>query len=142
MNFSVRILFSAAAILGLAVLAGCDNPAVLNESTANVKHVAPGDFNSQVTRFSGPEVVDFYTTSSAPCRQFAPVLDRLAGSWADRVKFFKVNVEKSPGLAQNFGIEIIPTVLFFKDGKLRDRITGLPAEADLKSKLESLAGGQ
>jgi thioredoxin 1 len=142
MNFSVRFLFPAAAVLGLAGLAGCDNPSALNESTANVKHVAQGDFPSQVTRVSGPEVVEFYTVWSDSCRQLAPVLDRLAGPLTNRVKFFKVNVEESPGLAQNFHIETTPTVLLFREGKLVSRITGPPAEADLKSRLESLAAGQ
>ncbi len=49
-------------------------------------------------------------------------------------------MDESPGLAQNFQIEAIPTVLFFKDGKLADRMTGLMTEADLKLKLDLLAG--
>jgi thioredoxin 1 len=51
-------------------------------------------------------------------------------------------VDESPGLAQNFQIEGIPTVLLFKDGKLVDRITGLLPEADLKAKLDSLAAAK
>jgi thioredoxin 1 len=50
-----------------------------------------------------------------------------------------VNIDESPGLAQNYQIEAIPTVLLFKDGKLADRITGLLPEADLQAKLKALA---
>jgi thioredoxin 1 len=51
-------------------------------------------------------------------------------------------VDESPGLAQNFQVQAIPTLLFFKDGKLADRTTGLLSESELKDKLQSLAGGK
>ena len=111
----------------------------MNESTASVKHITQGEFADQVTRASGPVVVDFYATWCGPCRQLAPMLDRLAEPLAAKIKFFKVNIDESPGLAQNYQIEAIPTVLLFKDGKLADRITGLLPEADLQAKLKALA---
>ena len=126
----------------LPLVGGCEKPSVMNESTANVKRIGQGEFADQVTRATGPVVVDFYATWCGPCRELSPMLDDVAGSFSDKIKFFKVNVDESPGLAQNFQIQAIPTVLFFKDGKLADRITGLPTEADLKGKLESLAGGK
>ena len=70
------------------------------------------------------------------------MLDGIAGSFADKIKFFKVTVDESPGLAQNYQIEAIPTVLFFKDGQLKDRLTGLPGDAELKAKLEKLASSK
>jgi len=132
----------ASAIVNLLLSTGCEKPSALNESTANVKHILQGDFADEVTRCTNAVVVDFYATWCGPCRQLSPLLDRLAGGYADKIKFVKINVDESPGLAQNFQIQAIPTVLFFKDGKLADRLTGLPAEADLKGKLESLAGGK
>jgi len=114
----------------------------MNESTANVRHITQGEFSSQVTGAGGAVVVDFYATWCGPCRALSPMLDGLAGSFADKIKFFKVNVDESPGLAQNYQIEAIPTVLFFKDGQLKDRLTGLPGETDLKSKLEKLTSSK
>jgi len=142
MNFPVRCVVAVWAVAGLAGLAGCGQPAAMNASTANVRHIAQGEFADQVTRAAGPVVVDFYATWCGPCRQLAPQLDAQADAFAGRIRFFKVNVDESPGLAQNFQIQAIPTVLFFKDGKLADRVTGLPAEADLKAKLTALAGGK
>ena len=72
----------------------------------------------------------------------SPMLDKLAGGYADRIMFVKINVDESPGLAQNFQVQAIPTLIFFKDGKVADRVTGLPEEADLKAKLEVLAAGK
>ena len=126
-------------------MAGCGNPSAMNESTANVKHITQGEFAEQVTGATGATgavVVDFYATWCGPCRELSPMLDSAAGSFADKIKFFKVNVDESPGLAQNFQVQAIPTLLFFKDGKLADRTTGLLSESDLKDKLQSLAGGK
>ena len=121
---------------------GCENPAALNESTPNVKHIAQGDFAEVVTRSALPVVVDFYATWCGPCRQLSPLMDRVAGGFTNQIKFVKVNVDESPGLAQNFQVQAIPTVVFFKDGKLVDRMVGVPDEVDLKSKLAALAAGK
>ena len=134
--------FPAVAALTLLLVAGCGNPSAMNESTANVKHITQGDFAEQVTGATGAVVVDFYATWCGPCRALSPMLDAAAGSFTDKIKFFKVNVDESPGLAQNFQIQAIPTLLFFKDGKLADRTTGLLSESDLKDKLQALAGGK
>ena len=111
----------------------------MNASTASVKHITQGEFADEVTRATGPVVVDFYATWCGPCRVLAPMLDKLATPLATKIKFFKVNIDESPGLAQNFQIEAIPTVLLFKDGKLAGRLTGLPTEAALQAKLDALA---
>jgi thioredoxin 1 len=67
------------------------------------------------------------------------MLDNLAGPLTNRVKFIKVDVDQSANLARQFGIEGVPTLIFFKDGKVVDRLVGLPAREALQSKLESLA---
>jgi thioredoxin 1 len=128
--------------LGILLLAGCGNPSAMNESTANVKHITQREFGDEVTGAGGAVVVDFYATWCGPCRMLAPMMDAQADAFAGKIKFFKVNVDESPGLAQNYQIQAIPTVIFFKDGKLVDRFTGLPTEADLKGKLESLASAK
>ena len=141
MNF-LQKLFQAFACAAVLAVAGCGNPAALNESTANVKHITQGEFAEEVTRCSTPVVADFYATWCGPCRTLSPLLDKLAGGYTDKVKFVKINVDESPGLAQNFSVQAIPTLIFFKDGKVADRLTGLPAEADLKAKLNNFAAGK
>ena len=187
MGSSKRIKFFPAVLVALNsfLVAGCDNPAAMNESSANVKHISPGEFAGEVAWAAGPVVVDFYATWCVPCRvlapmldqaaeplagkikffkvnideaprlavdfyatwcgpcrQLSPMLDKLAGGYTGKIKFVKVNVDESPGLAQNFQVQAIPTVLLFKDGKLADRIVGVPTTADLKSKLDTLLTGK
>ena len=134
----VKVLLVAAAGAGGLLFAGCDNPSKLNESSPNVKHITQGEFSEEVTRCTQLVVVNFYATWCGPCRQLAPLLDQVAAGYKDKIKFVKINVDESPGLAQNYQVEAIPLVLMFKDGKLADKIQGLPSEADLKSKLDAL----
>ena len=124
------------------ILAGCGNPAAMNQSTASVKHIAQSEFENEVTRNTNAIVADFYATWCGPCRTLSPMLDRLAGPLTDKIKFVKINVDESPGIAQNFSVQGIPTLIFFKDGKVADRITGLMPETELKAKLEAFAAGK
>ena len=141
MNF-LRKLFQVIVGVTLLALVGCGNPSALNESTANVRHIGQAEFADEVTRCATPVVADFYATWCGPCRMLSPMLDKLAGGYSDKIKFVKINVDESPGLAQNFQVQAIPTLIFFKDGKVADRLTGLPEEADLKTKLEKFSAGK
>ena len=67
------------------------------------------------------------------------MLDNLARPLANRVKFIKIDVDQSAKLAEQFRVEGVPTLVFFKDGKMIDKMVGLPARDVLQRKLESLA---
>ena len=129
-------------VWNLMLVSGCDNPAAMNESTPNVQHITQGEFADQVTRASGLIVVDFYATWCGPCRKLAPILDSVAGSFTGQIKFFKVNVDESPGLAQNYQTQTLPVMIFFKNGKLVERVNVPLTAADLKDKLDALVAGK
>ena len=141
MNFAARVCFAAAA-LGFFLIAGCENPSAMNASTASVKHITQGEFAAEVALSTNPVVVEFYATWCGPCRKLGPMLDRLALPFTDKIKFVKVNIDESPGLAQNYSVQGVPTVIFFRDGKLADRLVGLPPEPELKASLEKFAAGK
>jgi thioredoxin len=141
MNLPSRFYFFAAAAT-VFIVASCSNQSAMNESTASVKHITQADFEMEVTRCTNPVVADFYATWCGPCRVLSPMLDRLAGGYADKVKFVKINVDESPGIAQNFQAEELPLVIFFRDGKVADRLTNMPTESDLKARLDAFYAGK
>ena len=141
-SFRCRKLVSVSlAVVSLFLVAGCGDRAVMNASTANVQHITQGEFEAVVTRGTNAVVADFYATWCGPCRKLSPLLEQLAGGYAHKIKFVKINVDQSPGLAQTFQVQGIPALIFFKDGKVVGRSVGLLAEAELKAKLDAIALG-
>lgn len=120
-------------------ISGGSTPAAMNQSTSNVKLVKEGEFDAEVAQSPLPVVVDFYATWCGPCKILSPMLDELAGPLTSKIKFVKINVDVAPRLAQRLEIQGVPTLVFFKNGKVVARIVGLPAMDDLKTHLDSLA---
>lgn len=83
-------------------------------------------------------VVDCYADWCGPCRMIAPFIVELATEYKGKVAFGKIDVDQSPGVSRQFGISSIPTLLFFKDGKLVDRVIGALPKPALKDKVEGL----
>ncbi|HXI70604.1 MAG TPA: thioredoxin [Verrucomicrobiae bacterium] len=98
-----------------------------------------GNFEAEVIQSNQPVLVDFWAEWCGPCKMLAPALDEIAGEQAGRVKVAKVNVDTNPGLAARFGIQSIPTLLYFAGGEVRDKTVGVTAKRAIVSKLEKLA---
>jgi len=71
-----------------------------------------------------PTLVEFWAPSCGPCKMVAPVMDELAKEYAGKIACFKINTDDSLKMASKYGIQSIPTVLIFKNGKKQESVTG------------------
>lgn len=108
-----------------------DNSSVIKLDESN--------FDREVTQDGKPVIVDFWAEWCGPCKMIAPLLDEIAREKADAVKVAKVNVDENQSLSINNNIRAIPALLFFKNGQLRDQITGVTSKKDLLNRIEALA---
>ena len=97
------------------------------------------NFDNEVVKSTQPVVVDFWAEWCGPCKMIAPVLDEIAKEKAGSVKVGKVNVDDNQSLSMRYGIRAIPTLLFFKDGVVRDQVTGMTSKKDLLNRIEALS---
>src|ERR1051326_2346882 len=88
-------------------------------------------FDQEVLKSSQPVVVDFWADWCGPCKMIAPILDEIAREKAGRVKVAKVNLDENQSLSLRYNIRAIPTLLFFKNGQLRDQVTGMTSKKDV-----------
>ena len=97
-----------------------------------------GSFEQEVLKSKGITMVDFYADWCGPCKMMAPVLEKMADTYDQKVKVCKLNVDENPETSTKYGIQGIPTLLFFKNGELVDQNVGFLSEENIKMKFDSL----
>jgi thioredoxin len=101
----------------------------LEVQMAEMLHINEDTFKTEVLDSSEPVLVDFSAVWCPPCKMLDPVVQQLAGEWEGKVKVVKIDSDENPNLVMQFGIMGIPTLLFFKAGEIKERITGyMPKE--------------
>ena len=85
-----------------------------------------------------PLVVDFWATWCGPCRMVAPIIEELSKEYDGKVVIGKCDVEDNEDIAAEFGIRNIPTILFFKNGEVVDKIIGAQPKAKIEEKIQTL----
>ena len=98
-------------------------------TTENLETLKNGDL---------PLVVDFWATWCGPCCMIGPIIAELAKEYDGRIVVGKCDVEENDDIAMEFGIRNIPTILFFKNGEVVDKMVGAAAKAKIQEKFEAL----
>lgn len=96
----------------------------------------PGSFEELIAGHDRPVLVDFWADWCGPCRMVAPVIQELAQEWKGRVTVIKINTDQKPHIAQKYGIQSLPTIALFKNGREVHRVSGALPKPALKSQFE------
>jgi thioredoxin 2 len=116
----------------------CGEPLVTTQQKATPVEVSDNSFAREVLMSDISVLVDCWAPWCSPCRTLSPIIDELASDYANGVKVTKLNVDENPVSASQYGIRSIPTMLFFKEGKLVERLVGVQSKEEIEKHLLSI----
>jgi thioredoxin 1 len=108
-------------------------------ASAKIIALTQENFAKEVLESTSPVLVDFWAEWCGPCKMISPILDELADEYDGKVKIGKVNIDEQQGVAAEYGIRAIPTLLLFHKGQVADQIVGLRSKRDLKASFDRVA---
>jgi thioredoxin 1 len=106
--------------------------------TKNIIELDDDTFEEMVLKSDKPVMVDFWAPWCGPCKAIAPTVDALEKEYGDKMIFTKVNVDENPISPSKYGVQAIPTLIFFKNGEIADQITGMVAREKLEETIKGI----
>ena len=106
-------------------------------SSPHIINTSDATFADDVLKSDKPVLLDFWAEWCGPCKMIAPILDELAGTYADRVRIAKLNIDENPQTPPKFGIRGIPTLILFKNGTVEAQKVGAVSRSQLAAFLDS-----
>jgi len=101
----------------------------------DINYVTEADFQEEVISSTLPVLVDFTATWCQPCKMIEPIVKQLAGEWDGKVKVVKLDADQNPNIMMQYGVMGIPTLILFKGGEIKERMTGFQPKEKLASKV-------
>ncbi len=102
---------------------------------SDVLYVTENNFQYEVLKASLPVLVDFTADWCQPCKMIAPIVKQLAEEWQGKLKVVKLDADLNPNIMMQFGVLGIPTLMLFKSGELKERLTGYQSKERLVAKV-------
>ena len=102
------------------------------------EELTDASFDSKVVKSSAPVLVDLWAPWCGPCRMLSPIIERIGEEYKGKVNVFKLNTDDNPQTAIQFRVQAIPTLLFFKGGKMVEQLVGVQPEKEIKNRLDNL----
>ena len=100
-----------------------------------IKHINKENFKTEILDSKEPILVDFFATWCGPCNMLSPILENISNTRAD-FNIAKVNIDELRDLAIDYEVEVVPTLLIFKNGKVVGIIEGLVSEEEIVNKVQ------
>ncbi len=98
-------------------------------------HLEAADFKKEVLEAKGKVLVDFFATWCGPCQMLSPIIDQLANEVTD-VKICKVDIDKAEELTNEYGVEVVPTLILFENGQVVKSVSGVMAKPAILNMLK------
>ena len=108
----------------------------------NVIEVQDDEFDDKVIQSQMPVVVDFWAPWCGPCKAVGPIIEKMAEAHHGKVQFAKINIDDNADTAQKYGIKSVPTIMFFNDGQMVDKLVGIVTAAKLDQSLQNVLAGK
>lgn len=99
-------------------------------------HLSDANFAKEVLESDLPVLVDYWAPWCGPCRMIGPIVEELAKEYESRMKIAKINIDENPQTPTKYGVMSIPTLMFFKKGKVVNQVVGALSKPELKKKIE------
>ena len=106
--------------------------------SSNTKEFSEGSFQADVLDSDKPVLVDFWSEWCGPFKMLTPTINEVADDFQGKATIGKLNVDDHPTIASNYGIRSIPSLLFFKDGKVQNQIMGAVSKSDIEQALNDI----
>lgn len=106
--------------------------------TENIIEIDDDSFEAKILQSSKPVMVDFWAPWCGPCKAIAPTVEALEKEYGSDMTFAKVNVDENPICPSKYGVQAIPTLIFFKNGEVVEQITGMVAKEKLEETIKGV----